>query len=323
MDTYNRKYLVVIASLMMAVAFGGFSVATGIPMLIGFRLLQGCAMAFGNACCLAMVSDILPKEKYNSGLGYYSLAQVSCSAIAPTVGLELVKRSGFRLTYTFAACIMLLAALLACFVKSDFKRTRKLKISLNSIIAKEALIPAAFTMLMIAGGACVHSFLFLYAMERSVTGNVGLYFTISAVTMLVTRPLVGKLSDKYGLVKVVIPAVFCTILSLLIVSWSKSLTGLLIAAFISAFGQGAFQPAIQALTMKAVFSSRRGAASSTNFLAQDFGAFFGPIVAGQIVQLAGYVTMWRLMVIPYIVGVLLIVVFRRKIEQIEEEFAAR
>ena len=323
MDTYNRKHLVIIAALMLSVAFGGYSISTNVSMLICFRLLQGCSMVFGNACCLAMVADMLPKEKYSSGLGYYALAQVVSSAIGPSVGLALVDLTNFRVTYALAAFFMLFAGFLTSLIKFDFTRTRKLKLSLNSIIAKEALLPAGFHFFMIFGASGVISFLYLFARERSITGNIGLYFTVSAATMLLSRPLVGKLTDKYGVLKIAVPAVFCTIISLFIICWSTTLISLLIGSVVSALGQGAFNPAIQALTMKAVPNERRGAASSTSFIAQDAGAMIGPILAGQIIQLFGYVAMWHVMVIPYAVGALILIIFRSKVTRIEEEFAAR
>lgn len=322
MDTYNRKNLVVIAAFAMSAAFWGFSMSTNVTMLICFRLLQGCAMVFGNACCLAMVADILPKEKYNSGLGYFTLAMLICMAIAPSIGIELVKLAGFRVTYTLAACLMLLAGLLLFMFRIDFTRTKKFKLSLNNIIAKEALIPASLQLLVIFGIAGTSAFLYLFAAERNVAGNIGLYFTVSAVTMLVTRPVLGRLTDRFGMVKVSIPAMLFSVSSLLIISVSTNLAGFLAAAIVSAIGQGAYTPAIQALSMKSVSNDRRGAASSTNFVAQDVGAMLGANAAGQLVQLSGYVTMWRVMPVAYAVAIVVLVICRRRIGSIEEEFAA-
>ena len=323
MDTYNRKYLVIFAAMMLAVAFGGFSISTNIPMLLGFRMIQGCGMAFGNACCLVMVADILPKDKYSSGLGYFSLAQVICGAIGPSVGLELVDRFDYRTTYTFTACIMLVAAFLIILLKTDFKRTKKLTLTFNNIIAKEALLPVGANFFMMLSGFGASSFLFIYARAQGVTGNIGLYFTVSAITMLITRPFMGRLTDKFGLVKIAVPAMFCNIASMFIISYSSTLTGFLIASCISAFGGGALGPAIQALTMKSVPSERRGAASSTNYIGMDLGNLAGPILAGQVAQAFGYTMMWRIMVIPAIIGTLVLVCFRKTIARIDEEFAAR
>ena len=323
MDAYNRKHLVIIAALMMSAAFLGFSISTNIPMLVCFRLLQGCSMAFGNACCLVMVADMLPKDKYNSGLGYFSLAMVVSTAIAPSIGLELVKLSGYRVTYIFAACFMLFACFLTFLVKTSFTRSKKLELSFDNIIAREALLPSVVQFLLALPGACVMSFLFLFAAEQGVTGNIGLYFTVSAATMLITRPIIGRFTDKFGVVKISVPAILCTILSIFIISRAATLIAFLFAAFISAFGQGALTPAIQALTMKSVPNERRGAASCTNYISQDAGALLGPVIAGQIIRLSGYISMWRIMMIPVFTSALILIVFRSKVIHIEEDFAAR
>ena len=322
MDTYNRKYLVVFAALMLAVAFGGFSISQNIPMVVGFRLIQGCGMAFGNACCLVMVADMLPKDKYNSGLGYYSLAQVVSSAAGPSVGLALVDLAGFRVTYTCTACLMLLAAFLALQLKTNFKRTKKLKLAFNNIIAMEAILPVAVNFIMVLGGAGVYSFLFIFAREQGVTGNIGLYYTVSALVLLVTRPVLGKLTDRYGIIKTAVPAVCLNIISMFMVSYATTLAGFLASAVVHALGQGATGPAIQALTMKSVPTERRGAASSTNYISLDLGSMLGPIIAGQVAQIFGYTIMWRVMVIPYIVATIVLVCNRKTIVRIEEEFAA-
>ncbi|MDR0469706.1 MAG: MFS transporter [Peptococcaceae bacterium] len=323
MDTYNRKYIVVFAAVMFAIAFAGFSVSTSIPWLVGFRLFQGCGMAFGNACCLAMVSDMIPKDQYGSGIGYYSMAQVISQALGPSIGLWLVDLAGFTAAFAFNSAIMLVTIVLILQIKLDFKRTRKLVMSFQNIIAKEALLPTALLMLLIMGYSAVNSFLILFAMQQGVTSNIGLYFTVNAVTLLATRPLLGKLTDKFGLVYVCIPGLFFNILGYFIISWSHTLTGFLYAAFFSAFGQGAGQPAMQALSMKTVTSERRGAASSTNYIGMDIGILVGPIISGYLVQALGYSAMFQIMVFPYILTILLLLIGKNWIRRVEKEFSSK
>ncbi|MCL1848635.1 MAG: MFS transporter [Clostridiales bacterium] len=323
MDTYNRKYVVAFATSTLAIAFFGFSLANSIPVLLAFRLVQGCGMAFGNACCLAIVAEMLPKDKYASGIGYYSLAQVMCQAIGPSLGLFLVDQVGFKMTYIFNSCVMLIATFLALRVKLNFTQTKKLTLRINNIIAKEALLPSSTLLILSMGGTAIGSFLILFSREQGVTSNIGLYYTVTAVTMLATRPMIGKLTDKYGLVKVIVPALLCNVATFFIISFSTTLWGFLLAGLISAFGYGACQPAMQALTMKAVTNDRRGAASSTNYIGMDLGSLFGPTLCGAVAQSLGYVMMWRVMTIPFIIGMIYIFLSRSTIKQIEDEFEAR
>jgi len=334
MDTFNRKYVVMLATLVLAVAFFGFSISTSIPAVLGFRLVQGAGMAFGNACCLAIVAGMLPKEKYSSGIAYFSLGTVISGAIGPFVGLMLKDLVGFQMTYLINAGVLLVAVFFASRIKIDFKRTKKLKLSFSNFIAKEALVPTSVGLILSLGLSTVNSFLILFATSIQVE-NIGLFFTVSAITMLVTRPLVGKLIDRFGLVKVSVPALLCNFVAFLMISASTSIWLFLLAAFISAFGSGACQPAVQALAMKSVTNERRGAASSTNFIGLDLGSLFGPTIAGSIVQSSGevqinadesvpnYVPMWRIMSFIYIIGMLILIFFRRRIAKIEKDFDAR
>lgn len=320
MDTYNRKYLVMGAMMIMAIAYVGFGSSKDIKPLMLFRLFQGIGNAFGNVCCLALVSDALPKDKFGIGMGYYSLAQVLSRAIGPSIGLTLVGWFGYSTTYYINAGVMLSAVIVASTIKIEFKRVKKLKITLNNIVAKEALIPAAVILFTGMGFTCINSFLIVFAAKQGVESGIGLYFTVSAFTLLLTRPLVGRLTDKYGLVKISIPAIAITALSFVIISFSESLPMFLVAAFVSSFGYGACQPALQSLSIKAVSKDRRGAASSTNYIGMDIGTIFGPTLAGIIAEVFGYYAMWRIMALPLCVSIAILVFTRRKIRRIEENF---
>lgn len=322
MDTYNRKYVVMFAMTTLATAFFGFSISRSVMSLMGFRLLQGCGMAFGSACCLAMVAETIPKEKYGAGIGYYSMAQVMSQAIGPSVSLWLVDLVGFRTTYVINACIMLIAVLLASRIKTNFKQTKKLRISLNNIIAKEALLPASLQISLASGNATVNSFLIIFARYQGVT-NIGFYFTVTALTMLFTRPIVGRLTDKYSFIKIFIPASLCNVLAFFVISTSHTIWSFLLAAFISAFGLGACTPAVQALTMKSVTNERRGAGSTTHYIGGDLGNLLSPIIAGSIAQSFGYVTMWHFMIAPFVIAICMVLIFRKKIAQIEQSFLFR
>jgi len=102
-DTFNKKYILTGAMLVMAAAFVGCSLSYSIPTLLMCRLLQGAGQAFSATCCLALASNALPPDKLGTGIGYYSLAQVICQSIGPTIGLYLVRLIGYNLTFAVGA----------------------------------------------------------------------------------------------------------------------------------------------------------------------------------------------------------------------------
>lgn len=324
MDAFNRRFLVMGAMGCMTVAYLGFASASAVNTLMMFRLIQGIGNAFANACCLAMVSDVLPKDKFNTGIGYYSCAQVVSQAIGPTVGLELVRWFGYNTTYLINAIIMVVAILVAAQVKLPPRISQKFKLRLHNMIAKEALVPAIITLFVGMGFTCISSFLIVYAVKRGVEDGIGLFFTIYALTMLVTRPAVGKLTERFGFVKVGIPSIFMTIVSIVFIGFSNRLWMFLLAAFINAFGYGAVQPALQTLCMKSVPQERRGSASSTNYIGMDTATLIGPTLAGMVAGKFGYTQiMWIVMAIPLLIGIFITFFFRRNIKQIEDDFVFR
>ena len=96
---------------------------------------------------------------------------------------------------------------------------------------------------------------------------------------------------------------------------------LLIVGAINACGYGATQPAVQSLCMKSVDTTKRGSASSTNYIAMDAATLVGPYVCGYVANLFGYTPiMWTVMTIPVILGIVFVYLTRNKIEEIETNF---
>lgn len=321
-DSFSRKNILVAAIAVITVSFFGFSISGNIRMLFAFRLLQGCGQAFTATCCLALAADSLPAEKFGTGIGTFTLAQAACQAIGPTVGLTLARYIGYKPTFAVAACCTMCGIITALTIKAAPREAKAFKISLKNIAAKEAALPAVLLFFLQMTFGNINSFLVIFANDRGVL-NIGLFFTVYAITMLFAPVTIGRLADRLGITKAILPAMCLFAASFIIISVSRSLPMFLLAAVAAAFGYGAAQPAVQTLCMKCVPEARRGAASSTSYIGQDLGNLAGPIIAGMIAERAGYVMMWRAMVIPIAISVVLVILFKKKIRSVEEDFKRR
>ena len=248
MNAYNRRKLVGMAMSFMATAYLGFSFAPKIAPIIGvkaitilkaFRLLQGVGNAFGSACCLTIVSDTLPKDQFTTGMGYYSVAQVVAQAIGPTIGVFLRDLFGYNTSYIIIFCVMCVAIFTSTRVKLAPRKTIPFSLKISNMIAKEAIIPASITFMVAMGFTSINAFMLVYAEERGIQGG-SLFFTVYALTLLATRPMIGKLTDKQGFVKIAIPSVFMTACSLVLIGISTNTFMLLIAAFVTSNRSAAF-----------------------------------------------------------------------------------
>ncbi len=316
LDSLNRKKLLLGAIGVMTVAFVGYTFSNSIPMLMASRLVQGAGQAFTTTGCLAIAASSLPNGKMASGIGYFALSSAVTRAVAPQAGLLLVDLVGYNYTFAILACIMGLTIVFTASMKLEHKKTKKFKISPSTIVAKEALLPAGIYLVIAIAMSMTKSFLVLFTDSLGMGSEIGIFFTVSAVVLMITRPFIGTFADKFGVIKVLIPALLCTIASFFIISASSALWMFLVAAVVLSFGQGGTQPSMQATIMRSVPADRRGSASCTSYLALDTGTLIGPVIGGAVIDQAGYVAAWQLMTIPIFIGLAMVIIFRKKIASI-------
>ena len=96
--------------------------------------------------------------------------------------------------------------------------------------------------------------------------------------LLISRPLIGALTDRYSIAVVTVPAMGCFALSFFLLAFAQNLALFFLSAFVSAFGYGACQSAFNALCMRLVPPERRGAGSCTCYIGVDAGYLIGPIL---------------------------------------------
>lgn len=265
-------------------------------------MLKALGNAFGNGCSLTIVADVLPKEKFTTGMGYYACAQAISQAIGPVIGVFLRDAIGYHNTYVFFFVIMLGAMILTTRVHVAFQKKIPFSLKWDNIIAKETIAPGCVTLFMVLGYAAINAFLLVYTEEKHIAGGA-LFFSVYAATLLLSRPMIGQLTDKYGFVRIAIPFLCMTVASLLLIGYSHKLWMLLLAAAANAFGFGAIQPMLQSLCMKAVPQERRGSASATNYIFMDIGTILGPNICGFVAEQYGYTEiMWNVMAIIVLFG---------------------
>lgn len=332
MNALDRKRLAMSAMGLFCLVYLGYATSPVIGPMLGiepiyvlmfFRAVQGLANAFCNACCMAVVGDCLPKDKFSTGMGFYGCATVIANAFGANIGSIARNAIGFTKTYYIVIAVQLLAIILMAMVKTAPREKVPFKLNAKNMVAKEALLPTFIYFLISVGYAAMNAFLLVYDEERGVVG-ASLYFTVYSFAQLATRPVVGKLADKYGFVKVTVPCAALTALSMLMVAYATTLPGLLLAAIVSAAGFGGFQPVVQGLCIKAVGPERRGSATSTNFIGLDLSSIIAPTITGFVAAAVGYVpAMWYAMCVFIILGGICAFVFRKKLTKIEEDFLAK
>lgn len=98
-DRFGHKRIFLLGVAVFTGASLLCAVAPSLPLLIGFRVLQGVAAAMIAPASLAIVLDSFPVERRSAGVGLWGAAAAAAAAIGPTLGGALVELADWRLVF--------------------------------------------------------------------------------------------------------------------------------------------------------------------------------------------------------------------------------
>ncbi len=143
-------------------------------------------------------------------------------------------------------------------------------------------------------GTMVLPFLVLYLTERLGfrPDESGLVLACYGVGALVTGPLAGRLSDRFGPLPVMLSSLFLSGLVILIVPLATSILFVAAVVFLWSVVGEAFRPASLAIITNLVSASQRKAAFAVNRLAINLGMSVGPALGGFLFALSYESIFW-------------------------------
>lgn len=285
-DRFNKKHLLVVSTIFLAVSALGLKISYNIYTLFFFRIVQGISFSVSVTVINALSTTYMPKERIGEGIGFMGLGYILATAISPNLGLEISSRFGFKYVFYLSCIIVMIAAVLMTMIpynpqNKENLNVSKLHIKISDFFAKELIVFAVLACLFTFMNGVIGSFLALLGDERHIS-NIGYYFTVNAIVILIIRPLSGKLLDNKGLSIIAFPAFIMAMAASLLLVISSSLWMILVVAVLYGIGQSSLSPALQATCVKKLGPSRVGIATSTYFIGYDAGQGLGPIIGGTI-----------------------------------------
>lgn len=319
-DSVNKKWLCIIANLLITIALLGYFFSYNVPTLFFFRILHGIAFGVSGTVNIALVTNYIPKGRIGEGIGYYGLGQVMAQIISPNLGVYIEENYSFQVLFLIVTALSFLGVLLLTRLhypkEAPVKPKMKRKITLNSLIAKEVIVYAAVGGMFSFGNGIVSSFLVLVSEERNIA-NIGLFFSVGAIVLFVLRLFVGKLADNQGLTLVVNISLIATALSMTLIGFGQGLSILLVAAILKSIGQGGGQISLQAESIKRVDAGRVGVATSTFYIGADLGQGIGPMIGGAISSTFNYTILFVFCGALMLVAMLFFNFYQRKFDTVQ------
>ncbi len=287
-DRVNRKWLLVISTIGMGFAISGYALVKDPTWLIVLRVFHGVVFALNTTVNMAIIPGIVPQNRIGEAICYYGVSQSLAMAGGPAFGLWLASIGGFSLTFGVSAGLCIAGGLIVIpfrFTDDDTERTHTKGLRISDIIVPQCL---PFTMIEVTIAAVAgieSSMMVLYAATQGIA-NIGWYFTLSAVTVILCRLFLGKLIDQKG-TNTVYPGLALMIIGLMLLWLQQGLWMIGLAAVIKTVGVNLAKPALQAAAVKSVPANKRGAAVSTYYIGTDLGQGSSPMIGGRIVDMNG------------------------------------
>jgi len=288
-----------------------------IAVLDGVRLLNGFAYGMTSTALNAIVTEFIPEKRKGEGINYYGLSTSLAAAIGPFIGLLLLNATSFQFIVILSAILIGISMVALFAVKinnvtlsaAHLAELKSWKVS--SFIEFKVLLIAGIGFLMGLSYSSVLAFLASYAETLHLVAISSFFFVVYAGIVTLTRPMSGRIFDRFGENYVMYPSYLFLAFGLVILAFAHNGFVLLLSGAFIGLGYGTFMSNGQAVTLKLVTSHRIGIALSTYFIGLDLGLGVGPYVLGALHNTLSFRELYLVSAVIPIVSAILYLLFYR------------
>ena len=273
-DRRSRKLVILIGSFVAVIAPIFYMSADSVYSLAATRAFHGISIAAFTIGYSALVVDLSPVEYRGTLIGYMNLAVPIGMSIGPALGGFLQANgkqyvpegTGYEPLFTLSAICAIFTLILssqigATTLPNAHSATDRHQIarSFKEFIRDRALLVPATVLLSIGlvFGTLV-AFLPLFIRELGLDFNIGVFYTVVAMTSFSVRLFVGKASDRYGRGLFLSAALVCYIISMLLLTIAQTPIMFILAAISEGAGAGVLIPLTLALVSDRSYANERG-----------------------------------------------------------------
>jgi MFS family permease len=302
-DLIGRRRVILMASIVFATAPFLYLIISAPWQLVLVRIYHGLATAILGPVAMAAVADTFEKGR-GERMAWYSSATMVGRFIAPFVGGILIFGDNFTWVYVadgVAGVMALLAAIrlpLATNTSGSawqtFKQQRgKYGQEIAFVFRHPGILATSgIDAVQYFAYGCLETFLPVYLNEKLgySAWEIGLLFTVQILAATFTKPIMGRLSDRYGRVRMITAglALGGIATATLILSSNYYVIAVLIAVF--GLGLATVTASTSAFVADLSRAQSRGGALGILSSIMDIGQSTGPMVAGALITAYSYQT---------------------------------
>lgn len=316
-DRFGPQRLLLTALFVFASAPWLYLLVHSVWQLAAVRFYHGFATAVFGTVTSAAIAQRYQRDRA-ARLSFFSASTIVGRSLAPFLGGALLSLAGIRSVYLSCAVsgALALAAGLALRGTADeaaapapsiSRPTVTLRASLRLILGDRRIVVASLAEAAqyLSFGA-LEAFLVLYASAQGLRAwQIGVILGAQLLSIVVTKPLMGRLSDRIGRTHVILPGLLIGSFSLLILPHSNSFAGLALLSLIYGLGFATVTSSTTALVADLTRQGAYGAALGALATLLDIGQALGPVLTGWVVGAYGYTSAFTLLAVILLLGALL------------------
>jgi MFS family permease len=295
-ERHGARFLLTVGAIGVAVGCALFEVAPDVPAWMGARALQGLGWSGVLIGSSLAASSLAPPGRLTQALGLAGVLTLVAMAMGPLLGEALVTHARWPWVFRTAALAALAGAVLT-------SRLPRLRARGASIEPTTAAVPGAFAdargeraarwrplaaMVLVATGfGAVVSFL---ADHSHLVGGFGVsaFFDAYVAAAIVVRLGCGRLPDRVGAHRVLVPSFVGQALALLALALFGARWQLVPAGALFGVTHGLYYPTMTALVVKRASAARRARAVASVHFAFSSGMVLAAFAGGALASALGY-----------------------------------
>ncbi|MFN6476150.1 MFS transporter [Nostoc sp. DedQUE07] len=292
-DERDRKIVLLIGTIVAAIAPFGYLATRSIGLLILVRIFHGISVAAFTTGYSALVADLAPTETRGEIIGYMTLATPIGLAIGPALGGYLEATSGYGILFLLSAELGFVAFLGILQVTNPPVQTQEqtegeARNFWQILVSPRVRVPTLVMLLVGLSLGAVHTFVSLFLKSTEVDFNGGLFFTAAAISSFSIRIFAGKASDRLGRGLFITFGIFCYVLALILLWQAYSPIVFLLAAIAEGAGGGTLFSMMVTMMADRSLPQERGKIFAICIAGLDLGIAIAAPLLGIIAELVGY-----------------------------------
>jgi len=298
---WGRRPLLILGPSLVAISALGCAFVTEYWQLVAFRLLQGLGSGIFSVIALIVIGEISTQANRGQYMSLYWGSFLLGTSFGPTLGGFIGEYLGYQDVFLSFFGLSLIATIFGYFFIPETRQNKSTPAkSPDPDVNKAVSTPLSrninfwlicamvlITLITISGNQITLVPILGYEHLGLSEGQVGLALTVVAVMQLIIVPFAGRLSDKLGRKRLIVPGGIVTVAGLLMFTRADYYLFFLLSSAILGLGRGFGGPVPTAYVADIAPPEDYERTMAIYRTVSDAGWVIGPIMLGWLKDVSG------------------------------------